>query len=46
MALAGRGRRLGLFLPLTHTLSVTARLPATMLLALLAGSIPLGRKPP
>ena len=46
MALADRRRRLGLFLPLTHTLSVTARLLATTLLALLAGPIPLGRQPP
>ena len=34
MALADRGRRLGLFLPLTYTFSVTARLLATVLLAL------------
>ena len=46
MALADRGWRLGLFLPLPYTLSVTARLLATALLALVAGPIPLGRQPP
>jgi hypothetical protein len=46
MALADRGRRLGRFLPLAHTLSVTARLLATKFFAPLAGPIPLGRLPP
>ncbi len=46
MALADRGWRLGLFLPLTHALSVTARLLTTALLALVACPIPFGRKPP
>jgi hypothetical protein len=46
MALADRGWRLGLFLPLSYTFSVTARLLATALLALAAGPIPLGRQPP
>jgi hypothetical protein len=46
MALADRPRRLGRFLPLAHTLSVTARLLATKLFAPLAGPIPLGRQPP
>jgi len=46
MALAGLGRRLGRFLPPTHTLSVTARLLTAKLLAPLAGPIALGRQPP
>jgi hypothetical protein len=46
MALADRLRRLGRLLPLPHTFSVTARLLATKLFALLAGTIPLGRLPP
>jgi hypothetical protein len=46
MALAHHGRRLGRFLPLPHTLSITARLLATKLFAPLAGPIPLGRLPP
>jgi len=46
MALADRGRSLGLFAPLTNTLSVTARLLAATFLALVARPIPLGRQPP
>jgi hypothetical protein len=46
MALADQGWRLGLFLPLTYTLSVAARLSAAALLATLAGPIPLARQPP
>ncbi|MFH0983544.1 MAG: hypothetical protein V2A79_18675 [Planctomycetota bacterium] len=46
MALADQGWRLGLFLPLTYTLSVTARLLSAALLALVAYPIPLGRQPP
>ncbi len=46
MALADRRRSLGRFPPLTHTLSVAARLLAAALLALLAGPIPPGRQPP
>jgi hypothetical protein len=46
MALADHGQRLDLFLPLTNTLSVTARLLTTALLALIACPIPLGRQPP
>jgi hypothetical protein len=46
MALANHGQRLGLFLSLAYTLSITARLLATALLALVAGPIPLGCQPP
>jgi hypothetical protein len=46
MALADRGWQLGLCLPLSYTLTVTARLLATALLALVACPIPLGRQPP
>jgi hypothetical protein len=46
MALADRRCRLGRFLPLADALSVTARLLAAKLLALLAGPIALGRQPP
>ena len=46
MALADHRRRLDRFLPLTHTLSVTAGLLAAKLFAPLAGPIPLGRLPP
>jgi hypothetical protein len=46
MALADRGWRLGLFLPLTHALSITARLLATVPLALVAGPIPPSSQPP
>jgi hypothetical protein len=46
MALGNRGRRQSLFLPLTHTLSITARLLPSALLARLAGPIPMGRLPP
>jgi hypothetical protein len=46
MALADRGWRLGLGLPLAYTFSVTARLLTTTLLASIACPIPLGRQPP
>jgi len=46
MALADRRRRLGRFLPLPHTLAVTARLLATKLFPSRTGSIPLDRLPP
>jgi hypothetical protein len=46
MALASLERRLDLFLPLSYTLSVTARLLTTALLALDACPIPLPRQPP
>jgi hypothetical protein len=46
MALGDSRRRQGLFLPLAYTLSITARLLPSALLAPLAGPIPLGRLPP
>jgi hypothetical protein len=46
MALADRGWRRGCFLPLADTLPVTARLLATVLLALFTGPIPPSRQPP
>jgi hypothetical protein len=46
MALADHRRRLGRFLPLAHTLSVTARLLTAKLLALVACPIPFGRQTP
>ena len=46
MALANRERRRDFFLPLSYTLSVTARLLTTAILATLAGPIPLARQPP
>ena len=46
MALADQGWRLGLFLALTYTLSVAAGLLSAVLLATLAGPIPLARQPP
>jgi hypothetical protein len=46
MALADWGQRLSIFLPLTYTLPVAARLLTTALLALVACPIPLGRQPP
>jgi hypothetical protein len=46
MALADWGQRLGIFLPLTYTLPVAARLLSAALLATLAGPIPLACQPP
>jgi len=46
MALADREWRLGFFLPLSYTFSVTARLLTTALLAFIACPIPFGRQPP
>jgi hypothetical protein len=45
MALADHNLRLDIVLPLANTLSVTARLLTTTLLALVACPIPLGRQP-
>jgi hypothetical protein len=46
MALGGRKRRQSLSLALAYTLSITARLLPSALLARLAGPIPMSRLPP
>jgi len=46
MALGLRGRRQNLFLPLSYTLPVTARLLLPPLPAALARPVSLGRRPP